>query len=589
MQTRECELIWNNLELKTIYGKKIISNSSGQIQPKTLTAILGPSGSGKSSLLDCLSGRISSKLQLRGEIKVNGNERDLKTWPKLVSYVGQQFHSYEWQTVYETFHFVASIKCEAFDQQEKDSKVKERIENLINLLGLDSSRDVFIGNLSGGERVRVSLGIELIVDPPVVLLDEPLSGLDSSNALSILLLLRKIADLGKTIMITIHQPSYNMLECFDKIILMSQGYCMFEGSIPDCVKFFNECGFEVPSNVTPTDFFLENLVVNTTDETTRMKSQKKIDVLRKEWMMISEQKTPTIFNKVSVSNSTETSVIFKTLFLRSIMNYTRNSKNIKSRIFQKAFILSLFCTTFYNTGVVGASIFTFRGILTFIFQNELFGVSSPIMNTFIEEKKAIKRERMSGFYSGFEAYFSKAFCEIVINLIFALPCNIIAYKLVGLQNDFKRMIDFITIIIFTVIYSVSWGLTISTVASTTQTAQIIGVTFNVSFMLYSGSFSDPSTLPPYLRWIVWISPMHYVFRALIHNQLSGIKKVDSVDTFKITGEDKIKVFGMDGFGVLPSLGVILLFSITLQLIGSFVLHYKTSNNLKLSKKNKEVV
>lgn len=589
MQTRECEVIWNNLELKTVYGKKIISNSSGQIQPKTLTAILGPSGSGKSSLLDCLSGRISSELLLQGEIKVNGSERNFKTWPKLVSYVGQQFHAYEWQTVYETFYFVASIKCEAFDQHEKDNKIKERIDNLINLLGLDSSRDVFIDNLSGGERVRVSLGIELIADPPVVFLDEPLSGLDSSNALSILLLLRKIADLGKTVMITIHQPSYNMLECFDKIILMCQGFSIFEGTIPDCIKFFNECGFEVPSNVTPTDFFLENLVVDTTDENSKAKSQRKIDVLRKEWMMISEQKTPTLFNKVSVSNSTETSTIFKTLFLRSVMNYTRNAKNIQSKLFQKTLVLLVFCATFYNTGVVGASVFSFRGILSFIFQNELFGVSSPIMNTFIEEKKAIRRERMSGFYSGFEAYFSKAFCEVVINLMFTLPYIVIVYSMVGLNGDLKRMVEFITIIVFTVIYAVSWGLTISTLASTTQVAQTIGVTFNVLFMLYSGSFSDPNTLPSYLRWIVWLSPMHYVFRALVHNQLSGIKKVESMDPFKITGEDKIKVFGMDGFGVLPSLGVVILFIVGLQVLGAFILHYKTSNNLKVAKKIKEVI
>ncbi|ELA41812.1 uncharacterized protein VICG_01164 [Vittaforma corneae ATCC 50505] len=578
-----CEVIWNNLELRNDEGKRIISNTSGGIRSNTITAIMGPSGSGKTSLLSSIAGGNMPGMILNGEIKINGLERDPKTWPRLVSYVRQQVHCYEWQTVYETLYFVAKIKC------KDHSDISGKVEELINLLGLTSSRDTFLINLSGGEKVRVSIGIELLGDPLVILLDEPLSGLDSFNALNILMLLKRIANLNKAILITIHQPSYKMVEFFDSIILMCQGTSVFEGTVSGCIQFFEDCGFEVPPKATPTDFFLDVLALDTRTEKLHEESQKRIQIIIKEWNFIRQPKEPAVLTKIKTPKEYSTGTRYTILLARSIQNYYRNFNYLKVKIFQKLFTAFIFGSTFFNTGVIGANIFAFRGILTFICQSELFGVSNPIMNLFIEEKKIISRERMSGLYTGFEAYFSKFLTELLFNLLYSMPYNIIVYMFIGLRMNLKTMLEFLFIIFSILCYAISWGLTIGTLASTTQSAHALGVTFTVAFFLYSGAFSNPQSHPQFLRWLFWLSPIHYGYRALVHNQLSGIEDPENTDFLKVTGERTIKNFGMDGFGVLPSVLALFLFTACLQMVGSTVLHLRTSNNLRILKRANQTV
>jgi ABC-type multidrug transport system ATPase subunit len=211
----ELKLTWKDIVLKTYDGKIILSNANASIQNGKITAVMGPSGSGKSSLLNCLTGRNNNKMEVSGDVKVNGKDRDQNTLCNDVSYVGQEFHSHLWQSGYETLCFAVRIKCKGRD-------VKKTVENVIELLGLKSVRDTYVANMSGGEKVRIGIGIELLGDPKVILLDEPLSCLDSCSAFKVLMLLRKLADLGKCILFTVHQPSYQILEHIDEFLLMSK-------------------------------------------------------------------------------------------------------------------------------------------------------------------------------------------------------------------------------------------------------------------------------------------------------------------------------------------------------------------------------
>lgn len=513
-------------------------------------------------------------MNLEGDIKLNGAERDPHTWPRLVSYVTQDFHSYKWQTVYETFYFVARIK------HKNNDTVEDKIEELLNLLGLVSARDTFIAHISGGERVRVSIGLELLGNPSVMLLDEPLSGLDSFNALNILALLRKIASLGKSILITIHQPSYKMSEYFDTIMLMCQGTTVFEGDIKSCIRFFEECGFELPPNATPTDFFLDVLALDTRSDKAYEESQRRIRTIIREWRFLRQPREPGMTAHIRPPKGYSAGTRYVMLMTRSIQNYYRNISYLRVKIFQKLFVALIFGSTFYKTGVVGANLLAFRGILTFICQNELFGVSNPIMTTFVEEKRIISRERMSGLYSGPEAYLSKFVTELLFNLIYSLPCDLFVYMAVGFPFEFKRMLGFLTAVVSVVAYAVAWGLTISTIGSSAQAAHAMGVSFNVIFSLYSGAFSSPSSHPSLFRWLFWVSPIHYAFRAFLHNLLAGMKDVQGRD-MQVKGASTLHQCGMEGFGLLPCVMMLFLFTAVLVGIGVTTLHMKTSNNLKL--------
>lgn len=114
--------------------------------------------------------------------------------------------------------------------------------------------------LSGGERKRVSIGVELISDPSLIMLDEPTSGLDSFKARSICKLLHDLARMkGKTIVATIHQPSSEAFFYFDRLILMADGYTVFQGDSGESLEYFRTCKFNVPKRCNPSDFFMKAL------------------------------------------------------------------------------------------------------------------------------------------------------------------------------------------------------------------------------------------------------------------------------------------------------------------------------------------
>lgn len=578
MQSVKCEITWRDLELKTAEGKQIIKDACGQISPGTMSAIMGPSGSGKTTLLDCISGRISKNLILKGDILVNGFERDAEVWPKIVAYVGQTFASYEWQTVAETFAFVAAIKHP--NQKHKE----EKVDALVKLLGLGSSRNTFIGDLSGGERIRVSLGIEILGDPPIILLDEPISGLDSYNALNILKTVRRIADTDRTVLLTIHQPSYKMMSYFDKIILMCEGAPVFDGSVDDCVEFFGGCGFKLPKKTNPTDFFLDVLALENENKETEVESRRRIDTVKEQWKSIAGIKEPELRQRVHIERQNVASAGIKDLSWRSFSNLCRNRSYLYARMFQRVVIGCLFGLSFLRLGVSGANAFSFRGAILFFIQNELFGCSGPILNLFDDEKKVIFRERMSGFYNGYQAFFSKAMTEACLNFAFSIPFTLVMYYLLGFDPNFGEFVIFMIIILCVVLFAISFGLAVSVSAPSAESAQIIGITISIAFILFSGALAVPSSIPSWLRWLVWLSPIYYAFSALCQTQLSR-----SSGSSGSSDQDILDSFETNRLSITANVFVILGYAILLQIIGSTVLHYKTRNNLRVSKMHESSV
>lgn len=584
MEDLRCEIIWKNLCLKTKKGKTILKNVSGRISPGTFAAILGPSGSGKTTLLNCIAGRISNDLILSGSIKVNKCDRDKNIWPNIISYVGQSFPADEKQTVYETLMFVASIKLK--DQ----NKIEDTVNDFIRLLGLELSRNTFLDRLSGGERVRVSLGIELMGNPPVVLLDEPVSGLDSFNAQNILSIGRSIADMGKTVLITIHQPSYKMAQYFDKIILMCSGSPVFDGKIDDCISFFDDCGFKLPENTNPTDFFLDVLAINTSTDETIRESYEKTDQIKKKWNDIKPDHEFETTDRITLHKERRGIFVLMMLLKRVILDYKRDKPYVIGKAFQRIFIGIIFSLTFLQTGVIGANIFSFRGILSLYSQTELFGVTSPIFNQFHSKKMFISRERKSGFYTGYEAYISHLIVEYLSTIFFSIPYIIATYYIIGLDSNFGTAIKFVLILMSLDAFSVAYGLTISTAAPTIEAAQVIGISINVVFILYSGILGNTDEIPSWLEWLKWLSPLFYIFTALCKNQLLNTNGTasESQNANTITGASSLEGFGLNSLNVTANVFVVLGYAVLMSIIGSITLHYKTINNLKLKNTEEDV-
>eukprot|EP00968_Pinguiococcus_pyrenoidosus_P007149 scaffold473_cov257-Pinguiococcus_pyrenoidosus.AAC.1 len=195
----------------------------------------GPSGAGKSSLLNVLAGRVapSQTVHIQGSIKLDGEDIDPVANRSNVAYVMQDDALLQTQTPREALTFSAALRLTTLtDSTERDGLV----QSLLHDLGLEGCADTYIGGslftgISGGQRKRTSIGVDLITNPEMIFLDEPTSGLDSFSAATVVELLKKVANAGATVGCTIHQPSSEVFRLFDVVILLRKGRVVFDGSV----------------------------------------------------------------------------------------------------------------------------------------------------------------------------------------------------------------------------------------------------------------------------------------------------------------------------------------------------------------------
>ncbi|KAF9364738.1 hypothetical protein BGX34_000542 [Mortierella sp. NVP85] len=252
------DIEFERLGLTLSNGTSILQNVSGVLRTGRACAIMGPSGSGKTTLISMLTSKV---LKDEGRIFINGQEEDLSHYRKLIGYVPQDDIMHRELTVHDILLHSAYMRLPA---KLTRAQMTEKVLEIVDFLGLNSVMDSAVGDaekrgISGGQRKRVNIGMELVTDPSILFLDEPTSGLDSSTSGDVCRLLKAIAHKkGLTVAAVIHSPSPMAFDQFDDLLLLGQGgRVVYHGPRTEAPKYFEAIGFPVPKGSSPSDFYMD--------------------------------------------------------------------------------------------------------------------------------------------------------------------------------------------------------------------------------------------------------------------------------------------------------------------------------------------
>ncbi|KAH7118947.1 P-loop containing nucleoside triphosphate hydrolase protein [Dendryphion nanum] len=277
--------------LRTRTTKAILKPLTAQFEPGTMNIIMGPSGSGKTSLLNSMAGRlrddISTKYKQFGRLTFNDLTPSLDVVHAICSFVTQDDDALLASlTVRETLRFAAGLRLPKW--MTKEQKI-QRAEEILLKMGLKDCADNLIGNdlikgISGGEKRRVTIAVQILTEPRILLLDEPLSGLDAFTALSIMDVLRGLANEGRTLIVTIHQPRSDLFQHFGNVLLLARGGSpVYAGPGSAMLPHFANLGYECSQHVNPADFALDLITVDLQHSSKEAATRAKVQHLISSW------------------------------------------------------------------------------------------------------------------------------------------------------------------------------------------------------------------------------------------------------------------------------------------------------------------
>ena len=527
-------LTWKDIRFTATINKKpnqILKGISGFANPGEILAIMGSSGSGKTSLLSLISNQIipQSNTQISGRVEVN--QVDIKTFDfsSYASYVMQQDILMPTLTVKEALIFAATLKL-------KGSKhfIESRVDSIMKDLKLTKIADSIIGNelikgISGGEKKRVCIGIELISEPQILILDEPTSGLDSFTAELVIDLLKSQAKKGKTIVLTIHQPSSSIYKSFDRLILLVEGNTIYQGAAQDSVKYFTSLGYECPESTNPPDYYMRIVHIinrhNLTDD-----EIKKLDLFYSSYKTIEKK-------ALSEINSNEMLMIdfdkkaykpgfileYKTLSKRAFINTLRNPMLLAIKLAQ--FIVNglLIDILFHNLGHNTSAVQSREGVL--FFSTIVFIMFGSLANnmSFPSERPIFLKDYKDGLYGVIPYFLSKMTSELPGQLLCVLLFTLTAYFAVNLNtNDASNYFVFLGIGILSHLIGCAYGNLSGALSKDITAAAVYGPTIAAPLMMFGGFFSNTNSLSSAFSWIKYFSGFNYAYEAFCINEFEGL-------------------------------------------------------------------
>lgn len=513
-------------------GKILVHPIYANIAGGKLFGILGGSGSGKTTLLNVLAGRFQrDKINVDGTITFHKDMRIIKDVN--IGYVTQNDYLLPFLTVKETLFFAADLRLLPGDDIRAISR-NQIVEKIILELGLKECADTIIASISGGQKRRVSVGIQMISDPKVLCLDECTSGLDSFTAITVIESLVNLAssDHQTTIICSIHQPRADIFYMFETVLLLSRGgkptYC---GKTSSIVKYFSDIGFNCPSDSNPADFFVDLVSIDPRNaETMRVDKERvsKIEESAKSTYTSNFLEISTTCQSFPVEKN-DSSVTCKRAWIDQVFiltnrfykNAFRDYRALLGNVSQSFGLGIVLMGLFWNLQSNLQDIQSRPGLVYISISQEPYILMIILIERYSNEVKILDRELQDDMYEASAFMVAHLLCMIPQLIAQALTFGIPIYFGSNMRHGIGHAIIYFTVLTLNmfVINGLSW-MSIS-LQRPLSVATLIGNTSYTFLGLVSGFLVNFSTIPIYLKWIRFISFENYAYQILMLNEFKN--------------------------------------------------------------------
>ncbi|URD78019.1 Plant PDR ABC transporter associated [Musa troglodytarum] len=468
---------------------QLLSNVSGVFRPRVLTALVGSSGAGKTTLMDVLAGRKTGGY-IEGDIRISGYVKDQRTFARISGYVEQNdIHSPQ-VTVEESLWFSSSLRLSNEISQENR---RAFVEEVMKLVELDTLRHALVGipgssGLSTEQRKRLTIAVELVANPSIIFMDEPTSGLDARAAAIVMRTVRNTVDTGRTVVCTIHQPSIDIFEAFDELLLMKRGgLVIYGGSLgrnsQDMINYFQGIHGVSPilDGYNPATWMLE-ISTPACEESLGLDFAtlyNNSDKFREVEALIHELSTPAAGTEplrfVSVFPQDKLTQ-FKVCCKKQFLVYWRSPRYSVVRIFFTTITAFIFGTVFWNAGSKSSNVIQrYCTRLVSGYGMPLFSLHIPRVNNASSIQPVISIERT--------VYYRKEQLECMPH-----------FHMQQRRSD-----------------------------STQQLAAVISSSCYSLWNLLSGFLIPKANLPVWWLWFYYICPVAWTLRGVITSQLGDVE------------------------------------------------------------------
>ncbi|KAG6383670.1 hypothetical protein SASPL_156567 [Salvia splendens] len=546
---------------------QLLRDVTGAFRPGVLTALMGVSGAGKTTLMDVLAGRKTGGY-IEGDIMISGFPKKKETFARISGYCEQtDIHSPQ-VTIHESLIYSAFLRLPKEVSKEQKTAF---IDQVMDLVELESLKDAIVGipgitGLSTEQRKRLTIAVELVANPSIIFMDEPTSGLDARAAAIVMRTVRNTVDTGRTVVCTIHQPSIDIFESFDELLLMKRGgQVIYAGPLgrhsQKIIDYFEAVPGvpRIKDKYNPATWMLEASSIATESRLGMDFADyyKTTELYERNKALVKELSTPAP-GAHDLHFETEFSqpswVQFKSCLWKQWWTYWRSPDYNLVRYFFTLACALLVGTVFWRVGHKKGSDSDLLTVIGAMYASVLFvGINncSTVQPIVAIERTVFYRERAAGMYSALPYALSQVIVEIPYVLIQTTYYTLIVYAMVSFEWTFAKFFWFYFVTLFSFLYFTYYGMMTVSITPNHQVAAIFAAAFYALFNLFSGFFVPRPKIPKWWVWYYWICPVAWTVYGLIIGQYGDVTTTITVAGNNGPTSPMIKTYIQDHFGYDP--------------------------------------